>query len=296
MPPNENSDPLGASSTNRASAPRPSAESSASNLQIRKLTGNVGGLIRGWRMVRRLTQLDLALEADTSSRHLSFIETGRAQPSREMVLRLAESLDVPLRERNALLLAAGFAPHFRRTSLDMPEMEDARRAMELILGQQEPFPAIVIDRYWNIVMANNGTRHFLALFPECASDLRENSIRLVFHPRGLRPYIENWEPVAAHIIQRVHRAVIANPSDDAMRVFLSELLAYPDVPSRWQMVDVERSPAPLLTINYGRGVGPLRLFATITTFATAQDIALQELRIECFFPADQATREAFSAL
>lgn len=265
--------------------------SSASTSQ--SATHSVGPLIRGWRTLRRLSQLELALAADTSTRHLSYLETGRAQPSREMVLRLAEALEVPLRERNALLHAAGFAPHFRCTSLDSPEMADARRAMELMLAHHDPFPAFVVDRHWNIVMANEGTRRLLALFPDTASVLPANSVRYVFHPRGLRPHIENWDTVASRIIQRIHRETIANPSDETMRAFLAELLAYPNVPSHWQTMDLGDVVGPLLTIDYRFGAGTLRLFGTITTFGTAQDIALQELRIESFFPADDATRSAF---
>jgi transcriptional regulator with XRE-family HTH domain len=246
--------------------------------------------------VRRLSQLDLALDAEISTRHLSYVETGRAQPSREMVLRLAEALQVPLRERNALLLAAGFAPLYRNTRLDTPEMDEARRAVELILEQQEPFPAIVVDRYWNTLMANDGTRRFFALFPECASVRPENGVRLVFHPRGLRPFIENWETVAARIIQRVHREVAANPSDETMRAFLDELLGYPGVPSRWRILDLEGPPPPLLTINYRHEGRLLRLFSMITTFGRPQDIALQELSVECFFPADETTRAVLAAL
>jgi transcriptional regulator with XRE-family HTH domain len=258
--------------------------------------GNIGGLLRRWRDVRRFSQLDLALEAEISTRHLSYVETGRAQPSREMVIRLSEALQVPLRERNALLLAAGFAPFYGHNRLDMREMEEARRAVELILEQQEPFPAIVVDRHWNIVMENTSTTRFLNLFPGCASIHPRNGVRFVFHPSGLRPFIENWETVAARVIQRVHREAAANPSDEKLRAFLDELLAYPGVPSRWRTPDLDSPPLPLLTIDYRQQGRYLRLFSTVTTFGSPQDIALQELRIECFFPADAPTREALAAL
>ena len=286
----------GASAETPAGSARSLEASSPSQARVRDSASNIGELLRGWRAVRRLTQLELALDAEISMRHLSYIETGRAQPSREMVLRLAEALEVPLRERNALLLAAGFAPLFRHSRLDTPEMDEARRAVALILEQQNPFPAFVVDRYWNILLENEGTKRLLALFPECASVLPQNAVRLAFHPRGLRPFIENWEAVAARLIQRVHRASVANPSDETMRVFLDELLAYPDVPNRWRMVDLESPPPPVLTIDYRHHGRTLRLFSTVTTFGTPQDIALQELRIECFFPADEATRIAFATL
>jgi transcriptional regulator with XRE-family HTH domain len=255
-----------------------------------------GILLRRWRAVRRVSQLHLALEADISTRHLSCVETGRAQPSREMVLRLAEALQVPLRERNALLLGAGYAPFYRHTGLDAPEMEAARHAVDLLMRQQEPFPGIVVDRYWNTLRMNAGTRRFLGLFPGCDSVTPRNGIRLVFHPGGLRKFIENWESVAGRLIQRVHREIAANPSDETMKCFLKELLSYPDVPYRWRWLDVADTPSPLLTINYRWNNSMLRLFSMLTTFSTAQDIALQELRVESFFPADEATRTALTAV
>jgi transcriptional regulator with XRE-family HTH domain len=254
-----------------------------------------GVLLRRWRAVRHISQLALALDANISTRHLSCVETGRAQPSREMVLRLAEALEIPLRERNALLQAAGYAPLYRQSGLDAPEVEAARQAVDLLLRQLEPYPVIVIDRYWNTLRMNCGTRHFLSRFPICDTVKPHNGVRLVFHPKGLRPFIENWESVAAHIIQRVHREVAANPSDGTMKCFLEELLSYPAVPSRWRMLDVDGVPPPFLTINYRWNNSTLRLFSTLTTFGTAQDVALQELRIESFFPADEATRAALTA-
>jgi transcriptional regulator with XRE-family HTH domain len=254
-----------------------------------------GVLLRRWRTVRRISQLTLALDAEISTRHLSCVETGRAQPSREMVLRLAEALEVPLRERNALLLAAGYAPLYRQTGLDAPEMEAARQAVDLLMRHQEPYPGIITDRYWNTLRMNSGTKHFLGRFPICDSVKPHNGVRLVFHPKGLRPFIENWESVAARIIQRVHREVAANPSDETMKCFLEELLSYPAVPSRWRVLDLDDSSPPFLTINYRWNNSTLRLFATVTTFGTAQDVALQEMRIESFFPADEATRAALMA-
>jgi transcriptional regulator with XRE-family HTH domain len=256
--------------------------------------GQIGGLLRHWRAARRVSQLDLALEADVSSRHLSFVETGRAQPSREMVLRLAEALQVPLRERNALLLAAGYAPLYRETGLEAPEVAEARRAVEFILAQQEPYPAIVVDRHWNLLMANAATRRFLGLFPLGEVPAPPNVLRLLFHPGGLRPFLENWEDVAGRLIQRVHREAAGSPPDAATRALLRELLDYPGVPTRWRTPELDRAPAPLVTIVYRLGGRALRFFSTVTTFGTPQDVTLQELRIECFFPGDAATREAFS--
>jgi transcriptional regulator with XRE-family HTH domain len=258
------------------------------------LNGNFGALLRRWRAVRRISQLDLALDANVSTRHLSCVETGRAQPSREMVLRLAETLQVPLRERNALLLAAGYAPLYRHTALDAPEVEAARHAVEILMAQQEPHPVIVVDRYWNTLRMNAGAKHFFALFPGCDSVRPHNGPRLVFHPKGLRPFVENWENVAARIIQRVHREAADNPMDKTMKGFLEELLSYPNVPSRWRMFEFDGTPPPFLTINYRWKNSTLSFFSALTTFGTPLDIALQELRIESFFPADEATRAALN--
>jgi transcriptional regulator with XRE-family HTH domain len=257
---------------------------------------NFGALLRHWRSVRRVSQLELALDADISTRHLSCVETGRAQPSREMVLRLAEALQVPLRERNALLLAAGYAPLYRSTALDAPAVEAARGALEFLMGQLEPNPVLVLDRYWNTLMMNAGAKRVLALFPGCDSGTPHNGPRLVFDPLGLRPFIENWEVVAARIIRRLQREVADNPSDETMKCFLEKLLSYPDVPSRWRMLDLDGAPPPFLTINYRWKNTTIRLFSALTTFGTPLDVALQELRVETFFPADEATRTVLNRL
>ncbi|MBV9265192.1 MAG: helix-turn-helix transcriptional regulator [Acidobacteriaceae bacterium] len=255
----------------------------------------IGALLRHWRALRHISQLDLALEAGISTRHVSYVETGRAQPSREMIIRLATALQVPLRERNALLLAAGYAPLYRQNGLDAPEMEEAKRAIDFLLAQQEPYPAFVVDRYWNILMMNCGTRRFFSLFPKLVLPERPNAIRLVFQPDGLRPFIANWESLAARLIQRVHReAATVGPSDSQMAALREELLNYPGVPSRWRTPDLASAPPAFLTIDYRWNEYIVRLFSTITTFGTPQDVTLQELRIECFFPADETTRSAFS--
>jgi transcriptional regulator with XRE-family HTH domain len=257
---------------------------------------NFGVLLRHWRSIRHVSQLDLSLDAEISTRHLSCLETGRARPSREMVLRLAEALLIPLRERNGLLLAAGYAPLYRHTPLDRPEVEAARRATELLMAQLEPCPVLVLDRYWNTLRMNAGAKRFLALFPGCDCGTPHNGVRLAFDPQGLRPFIENWEFVAARIIRRVHREAADNPSDETMKRFLDELLSYPDVPSRWRMLDLDGAPPPFLTIDYRWKNSTFRLFSALTTLGTPLDVGLQELRIESFFPADEATRVALNQL
>jgi len=255
-----------------------------------------GVLVRRWRTVRCLSQLDLALEAETSTRHLSCLETGRAQPGREMVLRLAEALRVPLRERNALLVAAGYAPLYRHSGLDAPELEAARRAVELLMAQLEPYPVLVLDRHWNTLKMNSGAKRFLALFPGCDSGAPHNGVRLVFDPRGLRPHIENWEAVGSRIIRRLHGEAADNPSDETLKRFLEELLGYPNVPDRWRMPDLDATLSPFLTIDYRWQNSTIRFFSTLTTLGTPLDVGLQELRIESFFPADEVTRAFLNRL
>lgn len=260
------------------------------------MSGNFGVLLRHWRRLRHVSQLDLSLDAEISTRHLSCLETGRAQPSREMVLRLAETLQIPLRERNPLLLAAGYAPLYRDTSLDTPELEAARQAVELLMAQLEPNPVLVLDHCWNTLRMNAGAKRILALFPGCDSGTPHNGPRLVFDPQGLRPFIENWDVVAARIIRRIHREAADNPSDEGLQRFLEQLLSYPGVPSRWRMLDLDGVPPPFLTINYKWKNSTLRFFSALTTLGTPLDIALQDLRIETLFPADKETRVAVDRL
>jgi hypothetical protein len=213
-----------------------------------------------------------------------------------MVLRLAEVLQVPLRERNVLLLAAGYAPLYHHMSLDAAEPGPAGDDVEFFIAQLEPNPVFVLDRYWNIFRMNNGAKQFLALFPGCDSAMPLNGPRLVFHPQGLRPFIENWHVVAACIIQRLHHEAADNPSDETLRGFLDELLSYPNVPSRWRKLDLDCAPLPFLTIHYTWKNTTLRLFSTITTLSIPHDVVRQELRIESFFPADEDTRTVVNRL
>lgn len=253
-----------------------------------------GVLLREWRARRRVSQLDLAVEAGVSSRHVSFIETGRAQPSREMILMLARVLDVPLRDRNELLMAAGYAAMYRATDLNSPALEQARRALDFMLRQQEPYPAIVVDRNWNILKANNGAVKLVETFadPNASSEWGGNAMRLMFHPRAFRPHIVNWEAMAAALIQWLHRDVLSGLGGDDTRNLLNELLAYPGVPPRWRTLDLDVSTAPFLPIDFAKDDLELRFFSTLTTLGTPHDITLQELRVEAFFPADEQTEKA----
>ncbi|MDB4914760.1 MAG: helix-turn-helix family protein [Gemmatimonadetes bacterium] len=261
----------------------------------REQVSHVGALLKDWRSARRLSQLDLANKAEISSRHLSFVESGRAQPSREMVARLAEALEVPLRERNALLLAAGYAPHYRESVLAAPELATVRGALELILRHHEPYPAFVFNRHWDLLMANQGSTRFFGHLLG-APRVHSNIMHMVFDPAALRPHIVNWEECAGDLIRHLHNEVAAAPWDERARYLLAEVLAYPDVPQRWHARQLGAPTTPLLTAEYRHGAQVFRFFSTIATFGTPQDVTLDELRIECTFPADEATADAYRAL
>lgn len=252
-------------------------------------TAPLGALLREWRTVRRLRQLDLALEVGVSARHLSCVETGKSQPSREMVARLADSLDMPLRERNALLLAAGYAPQYPETALATPAMAQIRRAIELILSQQEPYPAFVLNRRWDVLMANRAAARINAFVMDGRTSAHTNMIRQFFDPDDLRQAVVNWQEVAGDLIRHLHDQVAAAPTDDAARALLDDVLRYPGVPAGWRHRDLGTLPPPLLTTVFRRGGEELRFFSAMTTFGTPRDITLDELHIECCFPVDDAT-------
>jgi hypothetical protein len=211
-----------------------------------------------------------------------------------MIVLLSRVLDVPLRDRNDLLTAAGYAAVYRATDLEAPVMVQARRALDFILRQQEPYPAIVIDRHWNILKANRSTARLVDIFlePPAAAELGPNAMRLMFHPRGFRPHIANWEAMAAALIQWLHRDTLSGFADAETRRLLDELLSYPGVPRHWRTLDLDVSTAPFLSIDFRRGELELRFFTTLTSLGTPHDITLQELRVESFFPADEATEAA----
>jgi transcriptional regulator with XRE-family HTH domain len=262
--------------------------------------GNVGTsfgkLLRRWRDARGMSQLTLACEAGISTRHLSFLETGRAQPSREMVQLLAGMLDVPLGDRNALLVSAGYAPAYGERPLTAPELEPVRRALEFTLRQQEPFPALVVDGAWNVVMGNEGASRIFDLFTDQErDDVNCNVMRTVFHPEGLRRYIVNWEELAECLVNSLHRQVAATGSD-AMARLRDELLDYPGVPARWSVPDPTITMPPLVSMQLRKDDLSLTFFSMITTLGTPRDVTLQQLKIECFFPADVATEQLARSL
>jgi transcriptional regulator with XRE-family HTH domain len=249
--------------------------------------------LRSWRTRRRVSQLELALRAGTTQRHVSFIEGGRSLPGRGMVVRLAESLDVPLRERNALLLAAGFAPIYLETKMDAPELAAVRGALDAILAQQEPFPAVVMNPCWDILRTNDAAARFFGLLlGERRRTAPANVLRLMFDPGGLRPFVANWDAVAEALLRRVHREAIGGVPDPATRSVLAEILRFPGVPRLVPGASPVAPILPVVPVQFRKAALELNFFSTVTTLGTPQDITVQEIRIECFFPADEQTRRA----
>jgi transcriptional regulator with XRE-family HTH domain len=248
-----------------------------------------GVLLRDWRRRRRLSQLDLALEAEVSSRHLSFVETGRAKPSRELVLQLAEQLGVPLRERNALLLAAGYAPVYRQTSFAEEEMSAVKAAIDQLLAGHEPFAALVVNKRWDVISANRPAMAFMT--DGVSPALLEpplNALRIALHPDGLAPRIGNLHEWSAHCVARLHRHWIAT-GDASILQLENEIRGYPGV-AVGPIADLNPIASLFVPLVFRTTSGDtLRLFSTITTFGTALDITLEELAIESHYPADEAT-------
>ena len=253
----------------------------------------VGDLLRDWRQRRRLSQLELAGEADISTRHLSFIETGRSQPSRSMLLRLAERLDMPLRARNEMLNAAGFAALYAERPLDAPEMSVARRTVDAVLAAHAPFPALAVDRHWTLVAGNAAVG---ALLGGVAAELLQgavNVLRLSLHPEGLAPRIANLAEWRAHLLARLQQQI--DRSGDAQLVALhAELAAYP-TRGEAHAHELDAIAVPL-RLRVDGLAEPLSLISTTTVFGTPVDVTLSELALECFYPADDATRAALQRL
>ena len=237
----------------------------------------VGDLLRAWRVRRRLSQLDLACEAEVSTRHLSYVETGRSRPSRGFVLHLAEHLEIPLRARNDLLVAAGYAPVYGEAALDSPEMAEVNHALELVLGHHDPYPAIVVDRLWNLVRANEGAALLIEDVPAGFADGTINVLRLSLHPAGMASRVEDFASLSGHLLARLRRQV-ALTGDEDLAALYDELAGYPGV---------------VVPFRFHSSRGLLSFFTTAATFGTAADVTLAELTVEQFFPADDATRRAF---
>jgi len=254
-----------------------------------------GEYLRHWRQHRRLSQLDLASEAEISTRHLSFVETGRSQPSREMVLRLAERLDVPLRERNAMLVAAGYAPMYGERPLDDPALSAARQAVELILKSHEPYPALAVDRHWNLVAANSMLPHLFGGADPSLLQGQVNVLRLSLHPQGLAPRIVNLAQWRTHLFERLRQQIHAT-GDSVLAELLEELRGYP-VPEGADQLHMEGEHlGVVMPFKFRTSFGVLSFISTTTIFGTPVDVTLQELAMETFFPADAMTGEVLRSL
>ena len=255
-------------------------------------TQTVGGLLKLWRERRRKSQLDLALDAEISTRHLSFVETGRAQPSREMILLLAENLEIPLRERNKILIVAGYAPVFSEKSFEDVSLGAARQAIELILKGHEPFPALAIDRHWNMVAANSSVA---LLLEEIDAELLKspvNVLRLSLHPKGLAKKIINLREWREHILFRLKKQ-IADTADFGLETLFDELNAYQIPPARGAK-SAKSQPEIIVPLKLQTRFGTLSFISTTTIFGTPLDVTVSEIALETFFPADEATREIFT--
>lgn len=250
-----------------------------------------GGLLRRLRTTRRLSQEQLAFDAEISTRHLSYLETGKSKPSREMVLVLANALELELRDRNTMLSSAGFSAVYASSGLESLEMTPVRRAIELILAKQEPYGAIVLDRVWNVLRLNDGALRLLSRFlPEAAEqpELAANIVKSSMHPKGLRPWIVNWVEVATFALERLERDCVMCPTDEARRALRDEVRSYPGVEAL-RPFETASPGAPVSLVHLKRGEDEARLFVMITSIGTPLDVTAQELSIETYFPADDAT-------
>lgn len=293
----------------RAAAPstaRPTARSAAPSTGASAVDKGVGPLLRGWREQRRVSQLELALRADSSARHISFVETGRSRPSEEMVLRLAEHLDVPVRDRNALLLAAGYAPRYPETPLDDPALDALREGVERLIQGYEPYPAFVVDATYNVVAANRGIAMLLDTVPEHLLAPPLNAMRLTLHPEGLAPRIRNLREWRGHLLAQMERDIALRRSE-ALRALYEEVAAYPypaeGSPGIENESENESDEGPGETVPYfalpmqiehdGR---VLSFISSISTFNTPMDVTVAELAIETLLPADPATVKYLQSL
>ncbi|MDB5875886.1 MAG: hypothetical protein JWQ07_5328 [Ramlibacter sp.] len=270
---------------------------STQDLMSDNVAGRFSSLLKHWRNVRRLTQIELAVDANVSARHVCFLETGRAQPSREMVQLLGSALDLPLEERNALHVSAGFMPPYGEEGLAAENLladnlQHVRQALDFILRQQEPYPGIVIDGHWDVRMRNQASaRLFKPFFAsyQMESGLADNAMHVVFHPKGLRQFIVNWDEFAGQMIQILHREVAGGSRVAAQ--LLEEVMLYPGLSAEWRLPRNPAGSSPVMTMQLRKGDYRLAFFSTFTTLAMPTDAALQKLKIECFYPADDATAE-----
>jgi transcriptional regulator with XRE-family HTH domain len=255
-------------------------------------------LMKHWRTRRGLSQLDLALAADVSSRHVSFLETGRAQPSREMILRLASALSVPLRDQNALLAAAGYAEAFPEPSVDEGLAGPVGMVLERMLAQHDPFPMVVLNRHYDVLRTNRGASALLARLIADPTRLGapSNVFRMLFDPNLIRPFLLDWERAAKFLLSRLHRESLERPNDTGLAALMSSLFEYPDVPRGWREPDLSLPSEPWLTLRLRRDDFEVAFVTTLTVFSAPQNVTLDELRIESYFPLDEPSRRACERL
>jgi len=248
----------------------------------------LGELLRHWRQERGKSQLDLSMDTGISQRHLSFVESGRSTPSRDFLSIVSDALNVPLRERNVLLLASGFAPQFSEQSIDAEQMAVVTRAIDRMLQQHEPHPALVLDRYWNVIRTNDAAPQFFGSFVDLEKRPKpRNLLDLMFDPAGMRPFVEKWEEVAAGLLQRLRREAVGQVLDAKLRELLKRLREYPGVAGLKPSLAPQ---SPVLPIVFRKGNQRFSYFSLITTVGTPQCITAQELRVECMFPTDVEER------
>lgn len=255
-----------------------------------------GESIKHWRRTRGLSQLELGMRANISSKHISFLETGRSNPSREMVIQLSNALEIPLSVRNVILTMAGYAEAYSRMDINQPEMSSVREALSIMLENHEPYPALVLDWDWNTVMTNDAHRRLVETIVTDTSHLplTNNMMELLFDPNGFRPYIENWEEVAYLLLQRLKRERMLY--QDRQSDLLERLMQYPGVPAHWHEQPYKKTTEPMAYVIVKHGDVRLKLFSTLASFGTAIDNTMQELVIEQYFPVDKQTREFFEHL
>ena len=244
----------------------------------------LGELLRYWRQERGKSQLDISMDTGISQRHLSFVESGRSSPSRDFLSIVSDALNIPLRERNVLLLASGFAPQYGEQSIDAEQMAVITKAIDRMLHQHEPHPALVLDRYWNVIRTNEAAPRFFGSFVDLSKRPKpRNLLDLMFDPAGLRPFVEEWEKVAAGLLQRVRREAVGQVLDEKLEELLKRLRQYPGVAELKPSLTPQ---SPVLPIVFRRGNQRVSYFSLITTVGTPQCITAQELRVECMFPTD----------
>ena len=258
----------------------------------RTQANDLGALLRQWRGARNKSQMEASLDAGVSQRHLSFIEIGRSVPSRETLIGIAEALEIPFRDRNSLLLAAGYAPMYEDAGWDEQELRSVTDALSRMLRQHEPYPALVMDRYWNVLQTNTAAPRFFNSFVDLSARPQpRNLLHLMFDPAGMRPFVANWEEAARTLIQRVYRESVGRVVDEKSQDLITALLAYPGTKPEWRTAQFRGAPAdlPVIPIRFMKEGEILSYFSMLTTLATPQAIATQELRIESMFPMDGVT-------